>query len=412
MHILLFLFYSLLLGWLVTRMRFFRISGIRSAFLLLFFGLHVFTGCLQNWVAYHFFPNHGDIWSFFEYSFILRHELLTDFHFFLADNSTWAYMPHTVLIMIQVILNWLSFDNLYIDTLLFSFPVFLGSFALFRTFRHLFPGDPLTALCAILLPSTLFWTSCIYTEGVLYALTGWLLYSLHNRSAGGWNLRRCFCCFFIFILAAFFRSSTFLTLLPALEVWGLIAKHTSRRRLLIYTGILILSTLLFVFLFPMWFYKLPQYLIAKQHEFQQLEGGSRLYLPMLEASWSSFVRILPWALRNGLFEPLPGSGGKGMYLAFAIELIFVWGIVLAALARKLSGQTRSGDSPFSFTLFCLFYSLSGMLLVGLIVPFAGAIVRYRSIYLPFLLAPFLHSLRLSGPIKKINIKLVKHIFTH
>jgi len=34
-----------------------------------------------------------------------------------------------------------------------------------------------------------------------------------------------------------------------------------------------------------------------------------------------------------------------------------------------------------------------MLSIGFFVPFAGTIVRYRSIYLPFLLAPFLHYLR-------------------
>ena len=53
------------------------------------------------------------------------------------------------------------------------------------------------------------------------------------------------------------------------------------------------------------------------------------------------------------------------------------------------------ESPFPafpFAVFCLVFALTGMLIIGMVIPFAGSIVRYRSIYLPFLLAPFLHAL--------------------
>ena len=46
-----------------------------------------------------------------------------------------------------------------------------------------------------------------------------------------------------------------------------------------------------------------------------------------------------------------------------------------------------------------------MLLIGAIVPFAGAIVRYRSLYLPFLLAPCLHSLVHWPPLRRLNQRL-------
>jgi len=39
------------------------------------------------------------------------------------------------------------------------------------------------------------------------------------------------------------------------------------------------------------------------------------------------------------------------------------------------------------------------------IPFAGAIVRYRSIYLLFLLAPFLHSLRTLPFLQRLNENL-------
>jgi hypothetical protein len=143
-----------------------------------------------------------------------------------------------------------------------------------------------------------------------------------------------------------------------------------------------------------------------QSEFLQLEGHSRLYLPALDGSWNNIWRILPAAALNGLFEPLPGSGGRQIYLAFSVELLLIWGVVLtAAIHRLFSRSSLLLARPLAFSRCCLLFSLSGMLLVGAIVPFAGAIVRYRSLYLPFLLAPFLHSLTHWPPLRRLNQRL-------
>jgi hypothetical protein len=192
------------------------------------------------------------------------------------------------------------------------------------------------------------------------------------------------------------------------------------------TALIIIIILLLLFAIPAGpASALLRSLSARQQEFQILEGGSRVYLPSLQNSWSSVLRVFPWALRNGLFEPLPGSGGRLVYIAFSLELIVVWGIIIGALFRRIIGRrqhllinsqmlkptspTNKAVSPFIWA--CLVYSLPGMILVGMIVPFAGAIVRYRSIYLPFLLAPFLHSWYLSGPIRRLNKSLSIYIFS-
>jgi hypothetical protein len=68
--------------------------------------------------------------------------------------------------------------------------------------------------------------------------------------------------------------------------------------------------------------------------------------------------------------------------------------------------------PFKFSVFgvgCLVFALLGMLIIGYIIPFAGAIVRYRSIYLPFLLAPFLDILRELPVVQQCNSWLGRKI---
>lgn len=403
MPVLLLIFYYILCACGIAKMGFIRKSGIRPAILQCLFGLHVAVGWIHNAIAWRYYPGHGDIWEYFYNSLRFRHHLTSDFDLWLTDNPTWTFVTQNSVIYIQMLLNCFSFDNLAINTLLFSFPVFLGNIALFRVFRRRFPADPLTAFCVFLFPSVLFWTSCIHREGVLYMLLGFLLYNYDRLLTRGFNWKQMGYCLLCFLLIAYFRSAFALTLLPALYGWLLADKRRVRRKLLL-AGV-ITVVLLILLILPV--LDLPGTIAQHQQEFQRLEGHSRLYLPALDGSWGSLLRVLPAAIRNGGFEPLPGSGGQPIYWAFSLELLGIWIIVLFGILRTI----RNNKNPTVLTrepiltpfgLFSLLFALTGMLIVGIAVPFAGAIVRYRSIYLLFLLAPFLHSLRTLPLIQVVN----------
>ncbi|HXB91306.1 MAG TPA: hypothetical protein VNU72_03415, partial [Puia sp.] len=66
---------------------------------------------------------------------------------------------------------------------------------------------------------------------------------------------------------------------------------------------------------------------------------------------------------------------------------------------------------FPFAMACLVFAFITLVQIGMIIPFAGAIVRYRSLALPFLLAPFLYSLRYWRPFDRLSKTLSEHIFT-
>ena len=393
MHIALFILYSLICGYGILRLPFFRNCGIRPGVLLLLFAGHVLIGCLHNIIAWRFYPHHGDIWSYYENSIVMGHELWTDFHAFLLDNGTLDRFIHNSLISIHIILNLFSFQNLYINTLLFSFPVFLGTTALFRVFRRHFPGSMLTALSVYLLPSALFWTSCIHREGALYMSLGFFFYSLDRRHFPISILW--------FFLIAYFRPAVALSLLPALAAWWWLSipSRPLRRKTLLAAGALVLLVILLAG--PL----LLRILAHQQQAFQVLEGHSRIDLPVLDGSLTSFLHTLPAALLNGWLEPLPGAGGQKIYTIFSLELLVIWAIAIFALLRRLTSPKPLAAAPNlspapetappprdHFPICCALFALLGMLLIGLIVPFVGAIVRYRSIFLPFLLAPFLHYL--------------------
>jgi hypothetical protein len=421
MHILLLIVYGTLASVAIWRMPFLRKSGIRPGWLWILYIAHVLTGWLHNWIAYHYFPDHGDIWNYFTLSFLYRHRLLSEFNLFLSDNSTWTYITHNGIVFIQMILDLLSGDDMNINTLLFAFPVFLGNVALFRVFRRRFAEDTLAATTVFWLPSVLFWTACIYREGMLFMLLGFLFYHLDRvfTNSAGRPRRPLICCVALFLLIAYFRMAVAIILVPAILVWYWI-DHPLRRPGR-YTLAASLIVLLLTISAPPLREPLIRLVTTEQASFLVLEGRSRLPLPALDGTLNSIWRAFPAAIRNGYFEPIPGSGGQPIYLAFSIELLVVWLTVLLAAVYAIRPRTpRPPDGGNSFTpeslpatvpgtrpatafpAACLLFALTGMLTIGFFVPFAGTIVRYRSIYLPFLLAPALHTLRHLPGIKSLN----------
>jgi hypothetical protein len=399
MHILLLIVYGILASIAIWKLPVLRKSGIRPGWLWLLFAGHVLTGWVHNWIAWRYFPDHGDIWNYFSLSFLYRHRLMSEFNLFLSDNSTWTYVTHNGIIFIQMLLDLLSADDMYINTLLFAIPVFLGNVALFRVFRRRFPEDTLAATSVFWLPSVLFWTACIYREGMLYMLLGFLFYHLdHLFTRPG--RRPLFNAIILFFLIAYFRIAVAVTLIPAVLIWYWI-EHPLPRRMTI-AGMIILFLL--TLSIPGLRTPLLRTVTTEQASFQVLQGHSRLYLPALDGTLTSVWRAFPTALRNGFFEPLPGSGGQPVYLAFSIELVLIWLIVLFAAGRSLAAKPATPTSAPrpGFSAACLLFALAGMLTIGFFVPFVGTIVRYRSIYLPFLVAPALHALRHLPVIRRLN----------
>jgi hypothetical protein len=460
MHILLLIVYGALASLGIWKIPFLRNCGVRPALLWLLFALHVLTGWAHNWIAYRYFPEHGDIWNYFSLSFLYRHRLLSEFNLFLSDNSTWTYITHNGIVFIQMLLDLLSLDDMNINTLLFSFPVFLGNVALFRVFRRRFPDDAFAATTVFWLPSVLFWTACIYREGMLYMLLGFLFYHLDHlstrraipppqtppprpiRSADPYSAPPSppspkldgpiVYAIILFLLIAYFRLAVAIILIPSVLVWRVIEHPLPRLARWLLGGAVVILVALTLSI-PTLRDPLLRSVTAEQASFQVLEGHSRLRLPTLDGALVSVWRTFPYAIRNGFFEPLPGSGGQPLYLAFSVELLFVWSIVLLAAIRSFRhsapGRTRAPHSRNStsnwgtfapidptatpdtlaapranpaFPAACLLFALAGMLTIGFFVPFAGTIIRYRSIYLPFLFAPALHNLRHLPVIQPLN----------
>jgi hypothetical protein len=401
MHIFLFVVYFFLLCLLVTGTAFFIKSGIKPRVLLFLFALQVSAACVHNWVAWHFYPAHGDIWFYFTESIPMKQQLLTHpLQFFSGLFSTEEnfnftnnhlarfHFQYEFMKYLNVFLDLFSFNNFYINSLLFSLPVFFGKIAFFKVFKALFKNNLLCAFAAIAIPSTLFWTACIHKDALAFLATGFFYYYLHKLLTSNSHAKKYLLCLFFFTMIFLSRYNLLIALLPAVLFWILAEKEYAAKPFII--AVFIITGLVLLFL--------PQQMLhtgvlenisERQKEFQQLTGNSRIYLPVLEPTAKSFLSLLPIAFVNGFFQPFPGTGGKTFYLFFSIELLAIWLMIIYSCVLLLKkGAPRLSNFDYSCILLCGI----GMLAIGYTIPFAGAIVRYRSIYLPFLAAPFINIL--------------------
>jgi hypothetical protein len=392
MHIFLFILYFFVLCMVVARLHFFK-RYIRTRYVILLFALHVAAGCFHNWIAFRYFPGHGDIWVFFEEGIRLRKlaiqhpasffTFLNHAAFNIADTQKPVLdIQYQFLQRINVILNIFSFDNIYINTLFFSLPVFAGTIALFNVFYKVY-RQPLTVICSVLLPSVLFWTSVVYKDGLFYMAIGYFFYFLllRDKSISKKVILLVLCTAIMWLS----RANALATLFPAVLFLLLTEKGVPGRTA--FTVTLAAVALTIVILNGL----LPAGILTaisdRQKDFQSLAGNSRIALPVLQPSVQSLLHVLPAAIINGFFQPFPGAGGKAIYIVFSAELIGYWLLILVGgwlLIRKRSIKLNN------FDLACLLFAVPGMIMIGFIVPFAGAIIRYRSIYLPFLVVPFVN----------------------
>jgi hypothetical protein len=418
MHLLLFILYAFLLCWILLRRPFFK--DLRPSLLIAFFLIKVSVGCLHNWIAYKYYPQHGDLWRFFQDSFTTRHDLSMGLSYFWARNSYLVhpvYWPHNVIEWMNILFNFLSFDNLYINTLFYSFFTIGGNIALFRVFYEKFGFNVLCGISMLILPSVLFWTSCIHTEGIIYASLGWLFLGLHHGFIKGWTTGRIIKVILLTALIILLRPAMVPGLFAALLIW--LAGDMHMRRTTFFAGLGVLALLVagLNLYKPDVLNSIPRWLSARQQEYQLLEGNSRIPLPTLQPTWIGLRDILPDALFNGFFQPLPGTGGQKIYLCFSMEIMAL-GIVIGFCFVIFVVNGARGSLPYPsfnyprfFAAATLILAFLGIVLIGCVIPFVGAIIRYRSIFLPFLLPSYLGTLLDYPAYRRLNYKLIRFVFS-
>lgn len=402
---LIFVAYLVFFSWLITRIGFIKRSGIANRLLVALFLVKVAAGII--YFQFHSLPEYkfrSDTWRFYQESLAEKKVLLADPAAFVNDffvsgygtrgnlfsdaNSYWNDAKASVMIKLMAIINVVTLDHYYSNIIFFSFIFFIGLIAFYRLLQSHYCGQRLSLIIAIFfIPSFLFWCSGIHKDGLIFSCIAFVLYSFNGLLQQKRVLLHTLIILLSLLLMFFLRNYLVFAMIPCLLAGWLLRRYPKHKLLVMVLLLSIGAGLFFTakYLHPS--LDFPAYIADKQKQFKQLEGNSVVHMNDLEPSFPGFLKNLPAAIDMSFFRPHPGEKGL-MSVVASIEIYVFWLVVLVAIVY----QRRALDTP-PVTWVCFLFALIVLIIIGYTVPFSGAVVRYRALVLPLILAPLIANLR-------------------
>lgn len=333
---------------------------------------------------------------------------------FFVKGSPLDHLRFYFLEFFSAILSWFTKGNYYANLIIFNWIVITGVAKLYETICFYCKGASRKLVYFLLFyfPPLVLWTSVVHKDGLILSLIGFVFYSVYklihfkrrtnfkikSNEAISQKRKKAFkymgyrWMFFsllllLFILIAstsFLRSFNGLLLIFLIISWILGNSITEKKRILFLNLTLIVGFFIIFFtssLFPDYL-NLPKNLAVKRIAFQALYGNSRLDNYFLDGSLSSYIRMIPLNIKNVFFEPnIVYNLSLKNLLVFGENLLLYFVMALAILypARKMEAK------KFAFIMSIAMYVFLNYWIVGVAVPFLGAIVRYRVIFETLLL---------------------------
>lgn len=235
------------------------------------------------------------------------------------------------------------------------------------------------------MPSVLFWGSGLLKDGLIFFATGCTLLFLYRLTS---YRTKIFLYGFLFLACLIFlmtiKFHNYILLFPLLVAYGLTMVNPQK----IFLKFSAITAMYFIALINMDLilphFGLMDLIAKKQFEFLELNKmyspGSEIALSTLYPSVKSLILNAPEAYYHSFFRPFFFESKSPLILFAGFENLFL----LLALVVSLMGYRKS-DMRFSPILYlAVFYVLLLFLLIGLVVPVMGAMVRYKAQALPFL----------------------------
>ncbi len=289
-----------------------------------------------------------------------------------------------IVIRINSLFSFISLGFYPIHLLLMAFLSFVGLFLIYKAITKLLTGVKQTLLFVIfIIPSTVFWSAGDLKEPVLVLFLGCFFYGLVCFSKEKqWKY------LLLLIISSYLLLYTkpyILALIIPCSISFFIAERSKiKREYLIYFAVFAIFGL-FVAVVSTYFpdYSAAKILAQKQLDFISMvntsNSGSKFEIPILDNSLFSLIKNSPTALLNSFLRPWIWESKVWPQTLAAIENII---IICATFVLMLKFRISKVEHR-NVALFALFFSILLFILVGLITPNMGALVRYKSIGLPF-----------------------------
>lgn len=398
-----------LLSWTVVRMPFVRKSALSSKIIVTLFIARIAAGIALGWLAHYFSPL-NDYTTLNNEGILEFHNLIHNPQLFFTDifyspyqntyggyfnavGSYWNDLRNNIITKFLAFLNLISQGNFKTNVLLLNFIPFLGSVAIYRIFISIFPNRKwIVIFGCFLIPTSLFFSSGIHKDLFVYSALCFYSYGLFFSVTAQFTWKRIALILVSFFMILLMRNFLAMALIPA-TVSFVVANKFKIKPVIIFgvTYIIVLLFVVFSDFFPTSFKPL-QIISNRQAEFLKLpKAHSQIELTALTSDLKSFATNLPEALDHGFLQPHFWKLNFWTRIIASMEwyLFFLLPLIWVLLFRK-RGEFNSNFMWFGFAV-----AFTMFIMIGYIIPNINSIVRYKSIYLPFIITPTLCLLKLN-----------------
>jgi lipopolysaccharide export LptBFGC system permease protein LptF len=125
---------------------------------------------------------------------------------------------------------------------------------------------------------------------------------------------------------------------------------------------------------------------ARQHDFMQLRiAHSKIELTPLQPDFGGLVHNFPEALNHALIRPFPWEASSWFSLALAIELWMMMMMIFYIIIK----HPKIFRNPRPMIIMGICIAVFMFVISGYIIPNTNSLLRYKCIFLPLFVSPFL-----------------------
>lgn len=397
------IFYFLLLFFIIANNRIFKSSTISRNILLFGFTLKAFSAILFGYLFKSRIITGGDTFLYFDDADIIYNTLKADpFVYLKLAIGTNDYtpvpkyiLPYTdamhfwfdnsnyFLVRLNALIRLFSFGVYNVHAIIFSFLSFVGTYNLYLFFEDKVVSKKVLQFILFGIPSIVFWTSGVHKEAIVIFALGTILYNLDHVIQSNYTKRNLFFAILGLILLAYVRMYLLAFLLPLIAAMILYnrfeTKETSLKVFMVALG----AFFAILFLIDVYTPKFSffQEILVRRAYFLNSPGNMTFPVEGIPHNYKGVIMLLWEAITNPFIRPLPEDCNIFLAYMASIETVILLLIFIGLLATvKIKSILRN-----PYAIFSILFGLSTLFLIGLIVNNSGAIVRYRSIAIPFIL---------------------------
>jgi hypothetical protein len=388
---------------LIYKLDYFKNKSISANFLIVAFLLKCISSIYFGYLFSYNIINGGDTFSYVKNADIIFQSSKTSWwHYFLLvfgrndfsnpapqllsyinNMDFWYDQSNYFMVRLNAIIRLFSFGIYNVHAIVFAFISFIGVYNLYLFFEEKVFNKNILKIILFGIPSIVFWTSGVHKEAIVIYSLGTILLNFERLMQNSLSKKYLLYVIIGLLMLGFIRFYVLAFLIPlalSIIVFNTFNLHKNTYKVYFISSFIIIALFaIFNLIFPE--YNILNEISIRRTHFLELQGNTSFSVVKDFNHFSGFIALILDSIINPFVHPFPNESSFILVILASIETYLILFVIVALLLSVNYKNIK--NNPYA--LFCILFSLSLFFLIGLIVNNSGAIVRYRSIAIPFLL---------------------------